>query len=89
MKDESWNLTGWPAVPVIITLVVTPVLTALIMSLPVAWLVNHLFSPDAIHAVIGTEHFGYRHAVGFFALWYTARFKVKFQGPSKHQGADL
>lgn len=87
MKDESVTLTGWPAVPVILTLVVTPVLTALVMSLPVAWLVNHLFAVEAIHAVFGTN-FGYWHAVGLFALWFAARFKIKFQGPPKHQSAD-
>lgn len=87
MKDESWTLTGWPAVPVILTLVATPVLTALVMSIPVVWLVNHLFAPEAVRAIFG-EHFGYWHAVGLFALWYAARFKIKFQGPSKHRSAD-
>ncbi len=87
MKDGSRTLTGWPAVPVILMLGVTPVLTALVMSLPVAWLVNHLFAPEAIHAIFGAN-FGYWHAVGLFALWFAARFKIKFQGPSKSQSAD-
>lgn len=88
MKDGSWTLTGWPAVPVILMLGVTPVLTALVMSLPIAWLVNHLFAASAILAIFGTEHFGYWRAVGLFALWFAARFDIKFHGPSKDQNID-
>ena len=83
MKDESRTLAGWPAVRMFLMLAVTPVLTALVMSLPVAWLVNHVFASDAIKAIFGIEHFGYWQAVGLFALWYAARTKINFQGPSK------
>lgn len=83
MKDESRTLAGWPAVRMFLMLAVTPVLTALVMSLPVAWLVNHVFATGAIHAVFGVERFGYWQAVGLFALWYAARTKIKVQGPSK------
>jgi hypothetical protein len=64
-------------------LAVTPVLTALVISGPVAWLVNHVFAANAIHAIFGVEHFGYWRAVGLIALWYAARFKIKVQGSSK------
>ena len=83
MKDESRTLRGWPAVRMFLVLAATPVLTALVMSLPIAWLVNHVFAIDAIRAIFGVEHLGYWQAVGLFALWYAARTKIKVQGPSK------
>jgi len=64
-------------------LAVTPVLTALVMSLPIAWLINHVFAISAIHAIFGVEHLRYWQAVGLFALWYAARTKIKVHGPSK------
>lgn len=66
-----------------LALAATPVLTALVMSLPIAWLVNHVFAIDAIHAIFIGGHFGYWQAVGLFALWYSARTKIKVEGPSK------
>lgn len=83
MKDEGWTLTGWPAVPVFLMLAVTPVVTALVVSLPVAWLVNHIFTANAIHAIFGVEHLGYWRVVGLFAILFAAKFKIKFSGPSK------
>ena len=80
MSDESWSLRGWSSVPVFLLLGVTPVLTALIMSLPVAWLVNHLFAANLIRSVFGCEHLGYWRSVGLFALWFSARFKIKISG---------
>ena len=83
MRNASWTLTGWPAVPVILMLVATQVVTALVMSLPVSWLVNHVFAADAIRAIFGIEHLGYWRVVGLFALCFAATFKIKFHGPSK------
>lgn len=83
MKDRSWNLEGWPAVPLFLMLAVTPVLTALVMSIPVVWLVNRVFAVDAIHAVFGVGHLGYWRVVGLFALWFAAGVKIKIHGPSK------
>ena len=83
MKDESRILAGWSAVTSFLMLTVTPVLTALVVSLPVAWLVNHLFAINAIEAVFGVKQIGYWRVVGLFGLWFAARFKVKVQGPSK------
>ncbi len=82
MKDESLTLTGWPAVPIFLMVAVTQVMTALVMSLPITWLVNHVFSANAIREIFGGEHLGYWQAVGLFALWYAARFKIKIEGPS-------
>ena len=83
MKDESRTLAGWPAVPVFLMLAVTPVLTALVISLPVAWLVNHIFAANAIHAIFGVEHLGYWRVMGLFAILFATQFKIKFQGSSK------
>lgn len=83
MKDESWTLTGWPAIPVILTLAVTPVATALIVSLPIAWLINHIFSAAAIHAVFGVERLGFWRVVGLFAIVFAANFRIKFSGNSE------
>ena len=83
MKNESWALTGWPAVPVILMLAVTPVVTALVLSLPIAWLANHIFAANAIHAIFGVEHLGYWRVVGLFAIVFAGRFKVKFSGSSE------
>lgn len=85
MTDESWTLKGWQAVPLFLMLAVTPVLTALVMSIPVAWLVNHVFAVDAIHAIFGVEQIGYWRVVGLFALWFAAGFKIKVHGPSKQE----
>lgn len=83
MKDEGWTLTGWPAVPIVLMLVVTPVATALVVSLPVAWLVNHIFAANAIHSIFGVEHLGYWRVVGLFAILLSVNFKIKFSGRSK------
>ena len=83
MNDEHRTLRGWPAVRMFLALAATPLLTALVMSLPIAWLVNHVFANEAIHAIFGVGHFGYWQAVGLFALWYAVRTKIKVEGPSK------
>jgi hypothetical protein len=83
MKDESWSLSGWPAVPVIVMAAGTPVLTALVISLPVSWLINQVFAPGTIHAVFGVEHIGYWRVVGLFAIVFASKFKIELHGPSK------
>ncbi len=83
MKDESWTLTGWSAVPIFLMLAVTQVVTALVVSLPVAWLVNHIFAANAIYTVFGVEHLGYWRVIGLFAILFVVKFKIKFSGSSK------
>ena len=77
MNDESRTLTGWPAARMFLMLAVTPVLTALVMSLPISWLVNQVFATGAIHGIFGVERLGYWRAVGLFALWYATRTRIK------------
>jgi len=83
MKDESWTLAGWSAIPVFLMIAVTPVLTALVISLPVAWLVNHIFAANSIHAIFGVEHLGYWRVMGLFAILFATKFKIEFHGSSK------
>jgi len=64
-------------------LAATPVLTALVISLPVVWLVNHIFAPNAIRAIFGVEHLGYWRVMGLFAILFAAQFRIKFQGSSE------
>jgi len=78
MKDESITLTGWPAVPVFLMAVVTQVLTALVMSLPITWLVNHVFSANAIHAIFANDRLGYWRCVGIFAICFAAKGRIKW-----------
>jgi len=42
------HVTGWSAVGVLMALTVTKALTALVMSLPIAWLINHVFASGTI-----------------------------------------
>ena len=83
MKDETWTLAGWPAVPAFLLLAVTPVLTALVISLPVAWLVNHIFAARAINWVFGVDYLGYWRVVGLFSILFLTGFKFKIHGSSK------
>jgi hypothetical protein len=78
MKDEGLTLRGWPAVPVISMLIVTNALTALVMALPITWLVNRVFSTSAIHAIFSSDHLGYWRCVGVFAIWFAAKARIKW-----------
>jgi ascorbate-specific PTS system EIIC-type component UlaA len=78
MKDERLTLTGWPAVPIFLMAVVTQVLTALVMAVPITWLVNHVFSANAIHAVFANDRLGYWRCVGMFAIWFAAQGRIKW-----------
>ncbi len=78
MQDESLTLTGWPAIPVFLMVAVTQVLTALVMSLPITWLVNHIFSANAIHSIFSSGRLGYWQCVGLFAIWSAAKVRIKW-----------
>lgn len=78
MKDESVTLTGWPAVPVFLMAVITQGLTALVMALPITWLVNHVFAASAIHMVFANDRLEYWKSVGIFAIWFAAKARIKW-----------
>jgi hypothetical protein len=83
MTNESWTWTGWPAVPVFLTAAFAPLLTTLVISIPVVWLVNHIFAAGAIHVIFGVEHLGYWRVVGLFAIGFAVQFKIKIHGSVK------
>ena len=78
MKDETLTLRGWPAVPVFLMLVVTNVLTALVMALPITWLINRVFAASAIHAIFASDRLGYWRCVGMFAICFAAKGRIKW-----------
>jgi hydrogenase/urease accessory protein HupE len=82
-KKDYLNLSGWSAVGVLATIAITKALTALVMSLPIAWLVNRVFAAGAIHAIFGADRLSYWRCVGLFAISFAARVKIKFSGPSQ------
>lgn len=82
MKDESLTVTGWPAVPVFLMVAMTRVLTALVMSIPITWLVNHVFAANAIRAVFASDRLGYWRCVGMFAIWFAATGRIKWTAKS-------
>jgi hypothetical protein len=82
MKDESLTFTGWSAVPVFLMVTVTQVLTALILSLPITWLVNHVLSAKCIEFIWGSDRLGYWRCVGVFAIWFAAKARIKWTGKS-------
>ena len=76
MKDEGLTLTGWQAVPVFLMMVGTQALTALVMSLPITWLVNHVFAASAIHTIFARDQFGYWQCVGIYAIWFASKGRI-------------
>ena len=78
MEDEGLTLRGWAAVPVFLTLVSTNVLTSLVMALPIAWLANHVFASSLILAIFANDKLGYWQCVGFFAIWFAAKGRIKW-----------
>ena len=78
MKDESWTITGWAALPIFFMAVAMQMLTALAVAFPITWLVNHVFSPIAIRAIFSHDLLGYWQCVGVFAIWFTAKGRIKW-----------
>lgn len=82
-KTDHPTLNGWSAAGVLATITVTKALTALVMSLPIAWLVNRVFAAGAISTIFGADRLSYWRCVGLFAIWFAARVKIKFSGPAQ------
>lgn len=78
MKNESLTLKGWPAVPVFLMLVGTNTLTALVMALPITWLVNRVFATSAIRVIFSSDQLGYWRCVGLFLIWFAAKGRIKW-----------
>jgi hypothetical protein len=84
-NSNRLTLTGWPAVGVFATITITKALTALVMSLPLTWLFNRVFATGAVRAIFGADRVSYWRCVGLFAIWFTARIRIKFSGPARIQ----
>lgn len=82
-KTDHSPLTGWSAAGALATIAITKALTALVMSLPIAWLVNRVFAAGAIRAIFGADRLSYWRCVGLFVIWFVARVKIKFSGPAQ------
>lgn len=82
-KTDHFTLSGWPAVGALMALAFTKALTALVMSFPLAWLVNRVFAAGAIQAIFGADRLSYWRCVGLFAIWFVARVKIKFSDPAQ------
>lgn len=82
-NSSHLTLTGWPAVVVFVTMGLTKALTILVLSLPVAWLANRVFAVDAIHVIFGADRLSYWRCVGLFAIWHSARLRIKISGRSQ------
>jgi len=83
-KANHLTLTGWPAGVAFALIALTKVLTALVLSYPLAWLANHEFAAGgAIRAVFGTNQVSYLRCLGLFAIWHVARIRIKFSGPAQ------
>jgi hypothetical protein len=78
-KDHR-TLSGWSAVKALATIAISKALIVCVVSLPIVWLVNFVFAPGAIHFVFG--RFSYWRCVGLFAIWHSARARIRISGPS-------
>lgn len=56
----------------------TQALTALVMSLPITWLVNHVFAASWIDPIFASDHFAYWQCVGIYPIWFTAKGRIKW-----------
>ena len=77
-ENKSVRLRGWDAVMVFAGVLFSYAGTALLMSWPLAWLINHAIAPDMIRAVFGGDRLGYWQCVMIFAIWHCLRAKVGF-----------
>lgn len=82
-ENQSVTLRGWDAVFAMAGVALSSAGTALLMSLPIAWLVNHLFAAGLIRAVFGGDRFRYWQCVMVFAIVYCARIKLTFPNTIK------
>lgn len=82
-KTSRSTVTGWSAVGALATIATAKTLTALVISFPLSWLINQVCAGGmAIHAIVGSDRLSYWRCVGLFAIWFAARVRIKFSGPS-------
>jgi hypothetical protein len=76
------HVTGWSALGVLAAIAIGKMLTALVMSFPITWLVRHIFAGAPLRFVFGADGLSYWRCVGLFVIWFTARVRIKFSGPA-------
>lgn len=72
------NLRGWDAVMAFGGVLFSYAGTAMLISWPTTWLINHAFASSAIRAVFDSDRLGYWQCVMVFGIWQCARVKVNF-----------
>jgi purine-cytosine permease-like protein len=80
---NSLKLKGWSVVSTIMALTAPKVLTALVVSFPLEWLVDHILAASTIHAIFGADHVGYWRCVGLFAIRFATQVRIKLLGPAQ------
>jgi hypothetical protein len=82
-KTDHFTLSGWPAVGAMMALAAIRSLTTLLAAVPILWLGRHIFGGVLLRFVFGAEGLTYWRCVGLFAIWFAARVKIKFSGPTQ------
>jgi hypothetical protein len=83
VESKSVTLRGWDAVMGMAGVLFSWVCTALLISLPIVWMVNHVFAAGAIRTVFGCDRIRYWQCVMVFAIWYCTRVKFTFPNTLK------
>ncbi len=84
-NSNHLTLTGWPAVGAMMALAAIRSLTALLAAVPILWLGRHIFDGVLLRFAFGADGLTYWRCVGLFAIWFAARVKIKFSGPTQIQ----
>lgn len=77
---EKDHVTGWTAMGLFAAVTLARALTALVMSIPITWLVSHIFAHATLVLAFGPDGLTYWRCVGLFAVWFAARMKIRFSG---------
>jgi hypothetical protein len=77
------HVTGWSAVSFLATITATKALTAFVIAFPITWLVRHILGSALLGLAFGADGFTYWRCVGLFGVWFVARLKIRFSGPSQ------
>ena len=84
IRRKTDHATGWSAVGALAAIAITQSLSALLASFPLSWLASKIFCQGvALHALLGSDRLSYWRCVGLFAIWFTARIRIKFSGPAQ------
>lgn len=68
VESKAETLRGWDAVIGMAGVLLSWAGTALLMSFPIVWMINHVFAAGAIRAVFGGDPLRYWQCVVVFAI---------------------